>query len=229
MFLKISKKSLAKRASILVLGVSLAACTTLDPYTGQQKTSNATKGALGGALAGAVLGALTNTSDGEQAAKNAMIGAGIGALAGGSVGYYMDQQEAQLRAQLEGTGVSVTRTGDSIMLNMPGNITFATDSSNINANFYSVMGSVAIVLNKFDKTFVDVMGHTDSTGSNDYNQSLSQRRAGSVAQYLMSQQVLGQRLIVQGYGETSPIASNESEAGRQQNRRVELQISPFTG
>ncbi|TNE41477.1 MAG: OmpA family protein [Alphaproteobacteria bacterium] len=207
----------------------MAACTTLDPYTGEQKTSNATKGAIGGALAGAVLGALTNTSDGKQAAKNAMIGAGIGALAGGAIGNYMDQQEMLLRQELEGTGVSVTRVGDSIMLNMPGNITFATDSSDINASFYRVLNSVGIVLNKFDRTYVDVMGHTDSTGSDSYNQSLSERRASSVAQYLISQKVMPQRLIVQGYGEMRPIASNETAAGRQQNRRVEVQISPFTG
>ncbi|TNE58426.1 MAG: OmpA family protein [Alphaproteobacteria bacterium] len=222
-------KSIGKGAAVLALATSMAACTTLDPYTGQQKTSNATKGAIGGALAGAVLGALTNTSDGKQAAKNAMIGAGIGALAGGAIGNYMDQQEMLLRQELEGTGVSVTRVGDSIMLNMPGNITFATDSSDINADFYRVLNSVGVVLNKFDKTYVDVMGHTDSTGSDAYNQGLSERRASSVAQYLASQRVMPQRLIVRGYGEMRPIASNDTDAGRQQNRRVEVQISPFTG
>lgn len=206
-----------------------AGCSTLDPYTGQQKTSNATKGALGGALAGALIGALTNTSSGEQAAKNAMIGAGIGALAGGGVGYYMDQQEAQLRAELEGTGVSVSRNGDNIVLNMPGNVTFATDSANINAQFYDVLNSVTVVLNKFDQTYVDVAGHTDSTGSNDYNMSLSQMRSNSVAQYLIAQRVMSQRLIVQGYGETRPTADNSTEYGRQANRRVEIQITPFTG
>jgi outer membrane protein OmpA-like peptidoglycan-associated protein len=221
--------SLPKKLLIAAAALSLAACTTLDPYSGTQKTSNATKGALGGALAGAVLGALTNTSDGEQAAKNAMIGAGIGALAGGGIGHYMDQQEAQLRAELEGTGVSVTRVGDSIVLNMPGNITFATDSSNINSQFYGVLNSVAIVLNKFEQTYVDIMGHTDSTGSSEYNQNLSQMRANSVAQYMASQRVLSQRLIVQGFGENRPIASNDTAAGRQENRRVEIEISPFTG
>ena len=213
-------------AGAVLFGAS--GCTTLDPYTQQSKTSNATKGALGGALAGAVIGALTNTSSGEQAAKNAMIGAGIGALAGGSVGYYMDQQEAKLRAQLEGTGVSVTRVGDNIILNMPGNVTFATDSSNINGQFYSVLNSVTLVLNEFNKTYVNVAGHTDSTGSDEYNMSLSQARANSVAQYFASQQVLSQRLIVQGFGESRPISDNSTDMGRQQNRRVEIQLSPLT-
>jgi len=218
--------SIGAAAAVLLTGVG---CTTFDPYTGEQKTSNATKGAIGGALAGAVIGALTNTSDGEQAAKNAMIGAGIGALAGGGVGYYMDQQEAQLRAQLQGTGVSVTRNGDHIMLNMPGNVTFATDSPNINSQFYDVLNSVSVVLNKFDQTYVDVMGHTDSTGSDQYNMNLSQMRSNSVANYLTAQRVMSQRLIVQGFGETRPIADNSTDYGRQANRRVEIQITPFTG
>ncbi len=221
-----------KKTSITLLTgalmLSVSGCSTLDPYTQQSKTSNATKGALGGALAGAVIGALTNTSSGEQAAKNAMIGAGIGALAGGSVGYYMDQQEAKLRAQLEGTGVSVTRVGNDIVLNMPGNITFATDSSNINSGFYNVLNSVTLVLNEFDKTYVNVKGHTDSTGSDEYNMSLSHARANSVAQYFASQQIVQQRLIVQGFGESSPVADNSTDYGRQQNRRVEIKLSPHT-
>lgn len=221
-----------KKTSITLLTgalmLSVSGCSTLDPYTQQSKTSNATKGALGGALAGAVIGALTNTSSGNQAAKNAMIGAGIGALAGGSVGYYMDQQEAKLRAQLEGSGVSVTRVGNDIILNMPGNITFATDSSNINSNFYNVLNSVTLVLNEFDKTYVNVQGHTDSTGSDEYNMTLSQARANSVAQYFVSQQILAQRLIVQGYGESMPMADNSTDYGRQQNRRVEIKLSPHT-
>jgi len=209
--------------------LALSACSTVDPYTGEEKTSHAAKGAGLGALAGAAIGALTNTSSGDEALTNALIGAGIGALAGGSVGYYMDQQEAKLRQRLAGTGVSVTRAGDNIILNMPGNITFATDSYNINSNFYETLNSVAIVLDEFEQTLVDVMGHTDSTGSDQYNQQLSQQRAGSVSQYLASQGVLRQRLVVQGFGESRPIADNNTPAGRQQNRRVEVQISPFRG
>lgn len=219
----------AKKLSIAILGAffALAACTT-DPYTGERQTSQTAKGAGIGALAGAAIGALTNTSSGKQAARNAAIGAGIGALAGGSVGFYMDQQEKKLRQRLAGTGVSVTRVGDNIILNMPGNITFATNSSDINGAFYETLNSVAIVLNEFDKSLVDVMGHTDSTGSDSYNMELSQRRANSVAQYLIAQRVMPQRLIVQGFGESRPIASNDTGAGREQNRRVEIQISPLT-
>jgi outer membrane protein OmpA-like peptidoglycan-associated protein len=206
----------------------VAACTTTDPYTGEQKTSHTARGAGFGALGGAIIGALTNTSSGSQAAKNALIGAGIGALAGGAVGNYMDRQEAKLRERLAGTGVGVRRVGDTIQLVMPGNVTFATDSSDINSGFYTVLTDVALVLNEFDKSYVEVSGHTDSTGSDQYNQGLSQNRANSVAQFLVNQQVMPQRLIVQGFGESRPIAPNDTDAGRQQNRRVEIQIQPLT-
>lgn len=205
----------------------LGACTT-NPYTGERQTSNAAKGAGIGALAGAAIGALTNTSSGKQAGRNALIGAGIGALAGGGVGYYMDVQEKKLRDRLQGTGVSVTRVGDNIILNMPGNVTFRTDSSDINSSFYEVLNSVAIVLKEYEKSTVEVYGFTDSTGSDSYNMQLSQRRANSVAQYLVSQGIYAPRLIVQGFGESRPIASNETPEGREQNRRVEIQISPLT-
>ncbi len=214
----------------MVLGASLvlASCSAVDPYTGEEKTSTATKGAIFGALGGALIGALTNTSSGEQAAKNALIGAGIGALAGGSVGYYMDQQEAKLRQRLQGSGVSVTRSGDNIILNMPGNVTFATDSADISSSFYRVLDDVALVFDEFDKTYVNVDGHTDNTGSDAYNMDLSQRRSGSVAAYLVSRDIMPQRLIVHGYGESRPIVGNDTPQGRQMNRRVELQISPLT-
>jgi len=219
-----------KKAVALALGASLflAGCSTVDPYTGEQKTSTATKGAIFGALGGAAIGALTNTSSGSQAAKNALLGAGIGALAGGAVGAYMDNQEKKLRERLQGSGVSVTRVGDSIILNMPGNITFATDSADINSNFYRVLSDVALVLNEFNKTYVNVDGHTDNTGSDSYNMDLSQRRSSSVAQFLISQKVMSQRLIVQGFGEGRPIADNSTPDGRQLNRRVEIQITPHT-
>ena len=156
-----------------------------------------------------------------------LIGAGVGALAGAGVGYYMDRQEAKLRDRLQSTGVSVTRQGDNIILNMPSNITFGVDQSDIRPNFYEVLNSVAIVLDEFDKTLVDVMGHTDSTGSAEYNIDLSLRRASSVGQYLVSQGVDGRRLLVKGFGEERPIADNSTEAGRAANRRVEIQISPL--
>jgi outer membrane protein OmpA-like peptidoglycan-associated protein len=208
-------------------GILLSSCTTLDPYTREEKTSNAAKGAAIGAAAGAAVGLITGDNSAERK-KRALILAGIGGIAGGSVGYYMDQQEMKLRQQLEGTGVSVTRMGDNITLNMPGNVTFAVDSSDINASFYPVLDSVALVLNEFDKTLVEVAGHTDSTGSESYNQSLSQKRSGSVAAYLTSRSVRSDRLISVGAGETRPIATNDTAAGRQQNRRVEITIVPIT-
>ncbi len=206
-------------ASALVLG----ACTT-DPYTGERKASKAGIGAGAGAAIGALGGALIGGGDTRT---RALIGAGVGALAGGAVGYYMDQQEAKLRQRLQATGVSVTRNGDYIILNMPSNITFGVDQSDIKPGFYDVLNSVALVLDEYEKTLVDVMGHTDSTGSAEYNVDLSLRRASSVAQYLVSQGIDQRRLLVKGFGEERPIATNETEAGRAQNRRVEIQISPL--
>lgn len=211
-----------------VMGALVAsACTTLDPYTREEKTSNATKGAAIGAAAGAVVGLITGDDSAERK-KNALILAGVGALAGGSVGYYMDQQELKLRKQLEGTGVSVTRVGDNITLNMPGNVTFAVDSADISASFYPVLDSVALVLKEYDKTFVEVAGHTDSTGSDAYNQLLSEKRASSVVSYFISRQIRGDRFITVGAGESRPIASNDTPEGRAQNRRVEITIVPIT-
>ncbi len=203
--------------------VALAGCQTTDPYTGEQKVSNTTKGAGIGAVGGAIAGAIIS---GKR--KSVLLGAGIGALAGGLVGNYMDREEAKLRAQLQNTGVSVTRIGDTIILNMPGNVTFATDSSDISADFYAVLDSVALVINEFEKTYVDVVGHTDSTGSADYNQRLSVARASSVARYLESQQVLPERILTTGMGQNAPIASNETPEGRSLNRRVEIKLTPVT-
>ncbi len=212
----------------LVAASLLAACTTVDPYAGEQQTAKATKGAIGGAFIGALVGALTNTSDGNQTQRNALIGAGIGALAGAGIGQYMDNQEAVLRAKLEGTGVGVTRVGDEIILNMPGNVTFDTDSDAIKSGFYDVLSSVTLVFEEYKQTYIDVLGHTDSTGSDAHNEDLSQRRAGSVANYFSSQGVLYDRMMVRGFGERMPIASNETPQGRQQNRRVEIRIAPYT-
>tara|TARA_R110002049_G_scaffold30729_9_gene105087 strand:+ start:10885 stop:11490 length:606 start_codon:yes stop_codon:yes gene_type:complete len=199
----------------------------MDPYTREEKTSNATKGALIGAAAGIVAG-LISGDDAVERRQHAMIGAGIGALSGGSVGYYMDRKEMKLRQELEGTGVSVTRVGDNITLNMPGNVTFATDSADLNAGFYDVLNSVGLVLNEFEKTVVEVAGHTDSSGSDSYNQSLSERRANSVAAYLRSRNVNSQRLITLGMGESRPIADNSTESGKAANRRVEITLVPLT-
>jgi outer membrane protein OmpA-like peptidoglycan-associated protein len=212
------KMLIGAAAAMLVAG-----CTT-DPYTGQQKLSNTAGGAALGALAGAGLGVLAGGDD----RRNALIGAGIGALAGGAVGAYMDQQEAELRAQLQGTGVSVTRMGDRIVLNMPSNVTFATDQDQVIAAFYPTLNAVALVLQKYNRTIFDVNGHTDSTGGEQYNYDLSQRRAGSVAQYLSAQGVDGRRFAVNGFGPSQPVASNGTPEGRAQNRRVEIYLVPIT-
>jgi outer membrane protein OmpA-like peptidoglycan-associated protein len=206
---------------------SFTACTTLDPYTQEKKVSNVAKGAAIGAAAGAVAGLITG-DDSAQRKRQALIFAGVGALAGGGVGVYMDRQEMKLRQQLEGSGVSVTRIGDNITLNMPGNVTFAVDSSDINASFYGVLDSVALVLNEFNKSFVEVAGHTDSDGADSYNQALSERRAGSVVAYLTSRQVRADRLITVGGGEKYPVASNATPEGKAANRRVEITIVPLT-
>lgn len=220
------------RSSKLILAtaamtVFATGCQSLDAYTREEKTSGATKGALIGAAAGAVVGLITG-DDALERRQHALIGAGIGALAGGSVGYYMDRQEAKLRAELEGTGVSVTRIGDNITLNMPGNVTFATNSSDLSPAFFNVLNSVGKVLDEYEQTVVEVAGHTDSTGSDAYNQSLSERRAGSVAAYLGSQGVIQQRIITLGMGEGRPFSDNTTEAGRQANRRVEITMVPVT-
>ncbi len=214
-------------SAILGVAVLVSACETLDPYTRESETSKATKGALIGAAAGAVVG-LISGDDAVERRQRALIGAGVGALAGGSIGYYMDRQEAKLRAELEGTGVSVTRIGDNITLNMPGNVTFATDSSDLNPAFFDVLNSVGKVLGEFDQTVVEVAGHTDSTGSDAYNQALSERRSGSVSTYLMSQGVMQQRIIQVGMGESRPVADNSTASGRQLNRRVEITMVPVT-
>jgi outer membrane protein OmpA-like peptidoglycan-associated protein len=208
----------------IVVACVTAGCTTVNPYTREQQTSSAVKGAGIGAAVGAVAGLLTK---GDKL-ENALIGAGVGALAGGGVGYYMDVQEAKLRQRLEGTGVSVTRVGDNITLNMPSSITFALNSADLNAQFYNALDGVSLVLKEYNKTVVEVAGHTDSSGSDQYNQQLSQRRASAVASYLGSHGVNNQRLLTIGAGESYPIASNDTESGRAANRRVEMTIVPIT-
>ena len=206
----------------LVTTVGVLACTT-DPYTGERRTSKAAKGAGLGALVGAGVGLIAGGD-----AKGALVGAGIGALAGGAAGHYMDRQEAKLREQLAGTGVGVTRQGDNLILNMPGDITFDIDSSDIKPDFYRILGSVALVLKEFDQTSIHVVGFTDSTGSFQHNFDLSKRRAGSVASYLGAQGILQARLFTQGMGPEHPIATNDTTEGRSLNRRVELTLVPHT-
>jgi len=203
----------------------LTSCMTTDPYTGEEKTTNATKGAAIGAVTGAVIGAVA--ADKKDREKGALAGAVAGGAIGAGVGHYMDRQEAALRAQLEGTGVRVVREGDNIRLVMPGNITFEVDRDNLRSEFFGTLESVAIVLKEYTKTNIRVLGHTDSTGSDSYNQNLSQRRADSVGQFLISQGITSGRVQTVGYGKRYPVATNYTPEGRQLNRRVELELEPL--
>jgi outer membrane protein OmpA-like peptidoglycan-associated protein len=219
---------IARKAFIALCTATLVAgCYTTEPYTGERQVSKTAKGAGIGAAVGAVVGLITG-DDSRERRKRALIGAGVGALAGGAVGQYMDRQEARLRQQLAGTGVSVTRNGNNITLNMPGNITFATDSSEVRPEFHEVLSSVGLVLKEYDKTLVEVAGHTDSTGDAAYNQALSERRAASVGSYLQSRGINPQRILTVGGGENHPVADNSTPEGRQLNRRVELTLEPIT-
>jgi outer membrane protein OmpA-like peptidoglycan-associated protein len=219
--------SAVKTALVAVLAAGLAAgCQTTDPYTGQSQTSSATYGALIGAGAGAVVGMISG-KDAKQRKQRALIGAGVGGLAGGAVGAYMDKQEDELRKVMRDSGVTVTRKGDDIVLNMPGNVTFRTGSADLNAQFFKVLDGVALVAKKYDKTIIEVAGHTDNVGGSDYNRQLSQRRASAVAQYLMSKGVSEPRIMTAAGGEEHPIASNSTEQGRTANRRVEVTLAPL--
>ncbi len=218
-----------KLIGALSLVTALSACTsTYDPYTGEQKTSKAAMGAGIGAGIAAVI-AYVDNKDADSRRRNQRILAAAtgGAAVGGGIGYYMDTQEAKLRKQLRGTGVSVERSGDNINLIMPGNITFATASSGISGNFFPVLDSVGLVLKEYDKTIVAVAGHTDSDGGEQYNRSLSQQRANSVASYLEGQGIKSMRLEVIGFGESQPIADNRTQQGKQENRRVEITLIPI--
>lgn len=219
--------SIRRLTLAISVALSLAACQTLDPYTQQPKTSNAAKGAAIGAAVGVAAGLITGDSSRDRR-KKALIGLGVGGLAGGGVGYYMDQQEMKLRQQLEGTGVSVTRNGEQIILNMPGNVTFDTNQSDINSRFYPVLDSVAVVLDEYDKTLVEVSGHTDSSGNDKINNPLSERRAASVGSYLINRGVIPQRVETYGAGSHYPIADNNTAEGRLLNRRVEIVLLPVT-
>ena len=190
-----------------LIGGFLAGCTTVDPYTGEEKTANATIGAVVGAIGGAALGAVI---DDDKRGRGAAIGAAAGAAAGGGIGYYMDVQEAELRQKLQSTGVSVTRVGNDIILNMPNAITFDVDSTSLKGSAMNVLDSVYLVLDEYDKTRANVVGHTDSSGSDAYNQRLSESRASVVAGYLQSKGLPYSRVNSFGRGESQPIASNNT-------------------
>ncbi len=204
--------------------VTTSACTT-DPETGQRTISKTALGGIGGALGGYLLGDIVG---GRNDRTEKLLGAGIGGLAGAGVGAYMDKQERDLRARTAGTDVQVIRQGDDLVLNIPSGITFAYDSATVQPQFQRTLDQVASTLGQYNQTYIDVYGHTDSTGSDSYNQALSQRRATSVADYLSSHGVQSARIGTRGYGESQPIASNDTDAGRAANRRVEVKIVPIT-
>ncbi|MCU9949337.1 OmpA family protein [Pseudomonas sp. PDM13] len=205
----------------------LSGCASQNPYENQAPSQGvsktATYGGLG-ALAGAIAGAAINH---DNRGKGALIGAAVAGAAGAGYGYYADKQEAELRRSMEGTGVQVQRQGDNINLVMPGNITFATNSADIASNFYTPLNNLANSFKQYDQNSIEIVGHTDSTGSHQYNVNLSQLRAQSVANYLMAQGVNGARLSSRGMGPDQPVASNATDAGRSQNRRVEIKLTPL--
>lgn len=207
-----------KKLILAIMVIStLGACAT-DPYTGEEKVAQTAWGAGIGAAAGAGIGALVGGG------KGALIGAGVGAAGGAAIGGYMDMQARELRQELEGTGVRVAQQENMVKLIMPGNITFPTDSSTIKTSFNPILDSVAKVINKYEKTSVQITGYTDNTGSLAYNNELSLKRAEAVASYLRLRNVNMSRVMVAGMGPMDPIASNATVAGREQNRRVEIML-----
>ncbi|WP_230480960.1 OmpA family protein [Sphingomonas sp. Leaf21] len=203
--------------------VVTSGCTT-DPETGERRLSKTAIGGLGGAVGGYLLGDLVG---GRHDRTEKILGAGIGGLAGAGIGAYMDKQERDLRARTAGTDVQVVRQGDDLLLNLPSGITFAYNSSQVQPQFRQTLDQVADILSQYKQTYIDVYGHTDSTGSDAYNQTLSERRAVAVADYLASRGVQPARIGTRGFGKTQPIASNDTEEGRAANRRVEIKIVPI--
>ncbi|WP_043531278.1 OmpA family protein [Litchfieldella xinjiangensis] len=206
--------------------VFVAGCATSDPYGGETQRNKTLTGAGIGAAIGAATGVLTGEGSTSRRDR-ALIGAAVGAAAGGGIGAYMDRQEQQLRERMQGTGIEVDRQGDEIVLNMPSSVTFGFDSSELTPSARSALNDVAMVLTEYPETTVNIAGHTDSTGAADYNQRLSERRAETVGTYLMQNGVQRQRLSMRGYGFSQPVASNDTEQGRAQNRRVEITLTPM--
>ena len=209
---------------VIASSLALAGCVT-DPNTGQQSLSRTGGTALAGAGAGALLGALLGGRDNRA---EVLIGTGIGAIAGGAVGGYMDKQERELRARTANSGIEVERKGEEINIKLPSGISFDFNSAAVKPEFRPALDQVAQTLASYQSTFIDVSGHTDSIGSDAVNQRLSEQRAQSVADYLSYQGVNRARVATRGYGKQFPIASNDTEAGRAQNRRVEIKLSPVT-
>lgn len=216
-----------KKLTVGAIAASLLATTacTTNPETGNRRISNTGLGAILGAAGGYLLG---DVIGGRNSRTEQIIGAGIGGLAGAAVGRYMDQQEAELRRETAGTGVDVIRQGDDLILRMPSGITFATDRYDIQPQFQSTLNEVANTLATYNQSYIDIYGHTDSTGSDAYNQQLSERRAESVANYLAARGVVRARMATRGFGESQLLINPErSEADRAANRRVEIKVVPL--
>ena len=208
----------------LCLAMGVSGCTTINPYSGEERISNAVKGGAIGAATGALVGVLSSSK--KDRGKGALIGAASGAALGGGIGYYMDVQEAKLRQKMKGTGVSVTRSGDQIILNMPNNVTFDSNASQLKPAGANTLSGVAMVLKEYEDTRVHIIGHTDSSGSRELNMRLSEQRAESVGTALITMGVDASRLSMSGVGPDQPVASNSTAAGKAQNRRVTLTLSP---
>ncbi|QKJ85032.1 OmpA family lipoprotein [Paramixta manurensis] len=219
------KKSVIALSLLLSGTMVLSGCTT-NPYTGESEAGKSGIGAGLGALVGAGVGVLSSSK--KDRGKGALIGAASGAALGGGAGYYMDVQEAKLRDKMKGTGVSVTRNGDNIILNMPNNVTFDSNSSTLKPAGANTLTGVAMVLKEYPKTAVNVIGYTDSTGTRELNMRLSQQRADGVGSALITQGVAANRIRTSGAGPDNPIATNTTEAGKAQNRRVEITLSPLS-
>lgn len=209
------------RRSVLI--VSLVSASLAIAGCASNEYSNTGKGAAIGAVVGAVAGKAT----GNHKDKRLVIGAAVGALAGAAVGSYMDKQEKALNQELSGSGVKVVREGDKLRLDIPAQLTFDINRSDIRSSLYPVFNDIAKVLRDYEKTMLVIAGHTDDTGAYQYNMNLSQARADSVKQYLIAQNVQAIRLETKGYGPNYPIVPNTSESNRAQNRRVEIHIEPI--
>jgi outer membrane protein OmpA-like peptidoglycan-associated protein len=212
-------------AAVAAALLTTTACVT-NPETGEREFQTKTAiGAAVGAVAGYFGGDLIG---GRRDRTEKIVGAGIGTIAGAAVGQYMDRQERELRRKTEGTGVVIERQGDELLLSMPSGITFPINSHQIQPQFYSTLDQVAQTLAAYPETLIDVYGHTDPSGGDAINVPLSRNRAQSVAAYLSQRGVTQARIETQGFASSQPIADNGTEAGRAQNRRVEIRIVPAT-
>lgn len=214
-----------KAIVLTTAALTMAACSNTNPYTGESKVNDTTKGSLIGAVVGAGVGVASSSK--HDRGKGALIGAASGAALGGGIGYYMDSQAKKLEQELRSTGISVTQSGNNIVLNMPNSVTFDVDQTELNNDAKRALFNVATVVNEYDETNINIYGYTDSSGSDSYNLRLSEVRAHAVGDFLSDNKVASSRISVTGKGEANPIASNDTESGRAQNRRVQIVLSPM--